>query len=152
MIEMPDRVFQGFRQPPTLSDRLVAHLAEVGIALLGVLRGVQTLLSDGHPFVTPPTDLLPSAVSIPIGLLLTSGGFLWFYATGKRFKTINAYWYIFRWATSLSAFGWTAMLVATLGLRPASLVSWSTALVFSLVAWGLYGLSFVREAMVRKRG
>ena len=149
---MPDRVFRGFHQPPSVLDRLTTHMAETGIAFLGILRGVVMLTGDDFPIISPVADSLPNTMSVPIAVLLIVGGSLWILATATKFNTINAYWYTLRWSLMISGFGWVGYTVSAFILRPNSANSWTVGAIFALVAWSLYAISFFQERDVRKRG
>lgn len=149
---MPDRTFRGFRQPPSMADRLTTHMAEVGIAVLGILRGLHGLIGDRLVFVSPAVDSLPKAISYPVAMFLILGGSLWIYSTASTFVTINSYWHKLRWGLTLCGFGWLGYFVAAIALRPTASNSWTTALIFCMISWSLYVLSFFQEREVRRRG
>lgn len=145
---MPDRTYVAKSYPPKLSDRMLSHYAEILIALLGVVLGVTHI-------AVPEAELsikgLPTMMSLALAVLMVAGGILWGYVIGKRFRTINSYWFWLRCGLSMSGFSWFAYFIASIGLRPYAVTVWATYLIVSMVPIGLWLISLAQEKAIRAR-
>lgn len=150
---MPNRVYLALHEPPRLGDRIGAHIVELILLVFSVRIGLLLLINSFVPGWTASSSAenLPTILTAWVGSLAVIGGLLagWGILWPARF--VDNQWIIEKvgWAFFVTAF--IVYGVATLGVRPASVISWDAA--FTLAAAGLGRLIVVDviERRTRRR-
>lgn len=149
---MPDRTFVIVTEPPTIRDRVKAHLAEISIATSGVIKTMVSIGSNWDKRMSPTLEWYPPFVTTPIAVIMLIGSIMWLYVIIHRFESLNRYWFYLRWALSASGFAWFSYWIISITSSPMSIGNWSYPFLFTIVTWTLYWISFSQEKVIRSRG
>lgn len=149
---MPLHGYTTDRRPPTNVDHILAHPYSMGIAFWQIFAGLTVLLTIVTDLsVSESLDSLPDIVMASVGVLLLVGGASVIRGLLNDDDDLMVGWRIERFGLILSATGWAAYAVTQLAAMPDHVLSWTSALVFTVSHLTRYRATRLEEKRVRAR-
>lgn len=138
---MPDRRYIAGHNPPNLTDRILAHSAELAVILLGCILGplvsIGALLPGEHP--TPALAGLGLVPTLLLGVSVACGSALWGVSILRHYEDLADMWRTMRLGMGLAGSGWAGAALAALVEHPSWASTWITCTgVATICAVGLW--------------
>lgn len=141
---MPERRYIPMK-PPTMLDRIGAHWAELGIALLGLLQAVSAAFIRGPGVAVVE---LPNWQAGGVAGFMFVGSALWVWTVVHRFEKLSDLLKWQRIGLGFAGLAWLAFGSAGAIYRPHVVSVWLGSLTLAVAVWGLFFLSWVYERRV----
>lgn len=144
---MPERRYIALA-PPRVRDRLWAHWAEVVFVFLGLKQAILVALEPLAPGPGPGAVDLPFWQAATVSGAMVLGCGLWFFTILYRFERLSDFLKWQRLGLGFTGLAWLGFTLAGATYRPEAVSAWTTGLLSSIAAWGLFVLSWVYEARI----
>jgi len=149
---MPDRLYLATNDPPTMKDHFFAHPFEIVISAWSIVVGIMLLFGSFVPNFDPSQaiETLNPSFQFPLGLFFVIGGTLVQWAYWCKSLTLGSAWAMERSALLVLVGAWTTYFIFVVYFAPERYINWGNAVAFSLAFFVRWLAIGARQSTIRR--